>query len=446
MTRRFALALGLCCLLGLVPATAQESGCPIPDGSVIRIPQPGPGNLVVCGSHFLNGYRTGRTDEHCVYVCDGLVTGAVRHSRPNSSAHGTDLVDARGLWIVPGFVDIHGAIGRPAAANEESSEVTPSFSALDFVDPSDGRFQQALEAGVTSIAVSPGGRSVIGGTTAVIKTDDRALGHRIVGLRVALSATLGYEPTFGNRAPRWSPPTGYYFRRPGNRMGLAAELERSFFAAREGEIADPLEANIMAAAMDGRLPTLFRARKDQDIRTALRLSEDFGLRPVILEGTESWRQAAALAERDVPVVLGPLYQQPRQGLESWEGDDPRSAVGALLDEAGVKVAFASGPSDPPGSLREWAMLSVRHGMDRTSALLGITSAPAEALGLERRIGRIGWGSDADLLIMDGHPLDPTSRVLMTIINGRVAWAHEDAPPITTVGGPTASLIRTGDSR
>jgi len=446
MRNETRLAFTLACLLSVSAALAQTGDCPLAPGSIIRIPQPGPGNLVVCASRYFGGFDTKKDGDHCVYACDGVITGAVRQKRPNPAAQGTDFVDAKGLWVVPGFVDLRSSAGLPFFSNEESSEITPAFSALDLVDPSDPRFQQALEAGVTSVAISPGGRAVIGGLTAVIKTDDRALGYRLVSLGAALSATLGYEPTFGNRAPRRGSPTGYYYRRPGNRMGLVAELERAFFAVREGQFADEAGAQVMTAAMEGRIPVTFRARKDQDIRTALRLAEDFGLRPIILEGTESWRQAKILAERKVPVVLGPLYQQPRPGLEAWEGDDPRSAIGALLDEAGVDVAFASGPTDPPGSLREWALLSVRHGMDRRSALLGMTSRPAEMLGLEARIGRISWGNDADMVIMDGHPLDPTSRVLMTIVNGRVAWAHEDAPEVTTVNSPSASLIRTGVPR
>jgi imidazolonepropionase-like amidohydrolase len=446
MTERTLRPLLAAALLALTAGAVAADDCPVPDGAMIRIPQPGQGNLVVCGSRFLSGFPTGNDTAHCVYVCDGLVTGSIRQRRPHLAAAGTAFVHAEGLWVVPGFVDLRTSAGRSHSANEESSEVTPAFSALDLVDPGDAGFQQALESGVTSVAISPGARAVIGGTTAIVKTDDRALGHRLLALRAALSATLGYEPTFGNRAPRWGAPRGYYYRRPGNRMGLSAELERSFFTAREGRIDDPITASIMSAAMEGTLPVTFRARKDQDIRTVLRLSDEFGLRPVIFEGTEAWRRAADLAERDVPVVLGPLYQQPRGGTEAWEGDDPRSAVGALLEEAGVTVAFASGPDDPPGSLREWAMLSVRHGMDRKSAFLGITSRPAEILGLAERIGRLSWGTDADMVVMDGHPLDPTSRVLMTIVNGRVAWAHEDAPPVTTVDNPSASLIRTGDPR
>lgn len=442
--------LALASLLLVLPspavAQADDPDCP-PTGSLIfGAPRPAPGNLVVCTDRLLRGLAQERKGHSCIYVCDGLVTGIVRQRAPAEEAAGTDLLDAAGLWVVPGFVDLRGAAGVTGAANEESSEVTPALEALDFVDAADPAFEQARRAGVTSVLVLPGGRAAIGGLAGLVKTDERPLAERLVVSRVALSMTLGYEPTLGNRATRWSPPRNFYYRRPSNRMGLAAEIERALFAARHGLLEDPSVEAPLRAAMDGIIPTFIRARSEGDVRTALRLAADFGLRPVLLEGTEAWRHREALATARVPVVLGPLYQQPRGGLEAWEGRDPRSAVASLLDEAGVTVAFASGPEDPPGSLREWALLSVRHGLDPATALRAITSTPGEVLGIPDLVGRIAIGNAADLVVLDGDPMDPTARVLITIIDGRVAWRHPDAPELTSVPVKAASLARPGVAR
>ena len=439
-------ALLIAGLAAALPAAAEDSPCPVQPGNMFGVPRPGPGNLVVCADRVVTGFDRPREGRFCVYACGGRISGAVRQQSPVADAAGTDYLDATGLWLVPGFVDLRSGVGIRGASNEESREVTPTLEALDFVDPADPDFEEALRAGVTSILVAPGGRAAIGGLAGLVKTDDRPLAERVVYSRLALSATLGYEPTLGNRAPRWSPPNSFYFRRPSNRMGLAAEIERAFFAARNDLMSDEQESAALKVAMDGLIPTLFRARNEGDVRTALRLADDFGLKAVILEGTESWRHAEALAAREVPVVLGPLYQQPRQGLEGWEGADPRSAVASLLDEAGVRVAFGSGPDDPPGSLREWALLSVRHGLDRHRALLGITSRPAEILGVERLVGRIAIGNAADFVLLDGDPMDPTSRVLATIVEGRIAWRHPDAPELTTVPVDAAVLTSQGASR
>ena len=59
------------------------------------------------------------------------------------------------------------------------------------------------------------------------------------------------------------------------------------------------------------------------------------------------------------------------------------------------------------------------GMSEETALKTITLNGAKQLGLEKRIGSIEVGKDADLAIFNGHPLNSYARCEMTLVEGEV---------------------------
>jgi imidazolonepropionase-like amidohydrolase len=59
----------------------------------------------------------------------------------------------------------------------------------------------------------------------------------------------------------------------------------------------------------------------------------------------------------------------------------------------------------------------------------ITLNPAQQLGVGDRTGSIDVGKDADIAIFNGHPFAPTSRVEMTLIDGRVFFDRTTAPTL-----------------
>jgi imidazolonepropionase-like amidohydrolase len=65
-----------------------------------------------------------------------------------------------------------------------------------------------------------------------------------------------------------------------------------------------------------------------------------------------------------------------------------------------------------------AAYAVSQGMSPTAAMRALTSDAADMFGLESRVGRLERGLDADILLMDGSPLDPSSSVLRVWVSGR----------------------------
>lgn len=66
-----------------------------------------------------------------------------------------------------------------------------------------------------------------------------------------------------------------------------------------------------------------------------------------------------------------------------------------------------------------AAIAAANNLSRRDALAAITIDAARILGLDKRIGSIERGKDADLAMYDGDPFEFTTHCTGTIINGQV---------------------------
>ena len=112
------------------------------------------------------------------------------------------VIDGEGGVLTPGLIDIHSHIGlyedglgfEGADGNEDTAPATPHLRALDGVNPFDRSFREALEAGVTAAAVSPGSANPIGGQIALLKTAGRRVDDMILKAPLAIKFALGENP------------------------------------------------------------------------------------------------------------------------------------------------------------------------------------------------------------------------------------------------------------
>jgi imidazolonepropionase-like amidohydrolase len=216
----------------------------------------------------------------------------------------------------------------------------------------------------------------------------------------------------------------------GGRMGELVEFltrAREYAAAPElSRGADlPFEANIwggdavvlnaMLPVLRGEIPVFFRADSEWQIRHVFLLLDEFPeLRGVIVGGVEAFRQASELAEREIPVILT-RTRRPTPDRDESVAASLRNA--AILHEAGVRFAFGTDESADVRNLPEHAAIAVSHGLPAGVALEAVTLRAAEMLGLGEEMGSLDAGKRADLLITDGNPLQPLTRIQSMYIGG-----------------------------
>ena len=89
-----------------------------------------------------------------------------------------------------------------------------------------------------------------------------------------------------------------------------------------------------------------------------------------------------------------------------------------MNNSGVKTAVCTDHSEVPVQyLPLSAAIAVKNGLDKESGIRSITSEAADILGVSDRVGSIEEGLDADLVMLNGEPLDLYSTVLKVWING-----------------------------
>ncbi|WP_223691553.1 amidohydrolase [Leifsonia poae] len=335
---------------------------------------------------------------------------------------GATIVDAGGCWVTPGLIDAHSHVGVHEEANgwagADGSELSgPNMAgirALDAITIDDIGFEDAVTGGVTATVVKPGSGNPIGGVSAALKTwGGSTVDQQVISPAVGVKSALGENPkqVYGERK-----------QLPSTRMGVAFVIRQALLDARhyagstEPEKRIDLTLEALGAALRGELLWDQHAHRHDDIATAIRLADEFGLRLVINHGTEADRVAPLLAERDIPVIFGPMLTT-RSKVEVRNAG-PATVV--ALDRAGVRVALTTDhPVFPIGQLRLQAATAVRSGLPWSTALAAVTSQAARIIGLDGRIGAIAAGLDADLVLWSGDPFEISSRAELVYIDGRV---------------------------
>ncbi len=352
-----------------------------------------------------------------VTVTAGVVEGGVIIIRDGKiTAVGQDpeipgdirLIDAKDKTVVPGFIDAHSHLGLSLDVLGEIDEtvqpVTAEMQIIDAFDPTAEALAQAIRCGVTAAMLAPGARNPIGGQAAVVKLSGDSQQRWLV------KQTAGVKLSFADDALMSD-------RRPTSRPGLITLLKGHLDKAKTYTPTDfDPEASVLNLLTQRKLPAYVYAQTIDEITAALHIIDEYNLQAVLVGGHQADEIAQMLVERNIPVICGPLL------LHSKDMDLKR--VGKLAG-AGAKIAFASfAPKTYAGDVRTSAILAVRYGMAREDALKALTINAAELLGAAARLGSIQQGRDADLVILDGDPLETSSRIEMVIIDGKIVYRRE----------------------
>jgi imidazolonepropionase-like amidohydrolase len=348
---------------------------------------------------------------------------------------GATVIDATGRWVLPGFVESHGHVGiheegegvEGNDTNEMTQPNTAAVRAIDAVNIDDEGFRDALIGGVTSVVVKPGSGNPIGGQTVALKSwGGRTIDEQVISDAVSVKSALGENPKRVYAGKNQLPST---------RLGTALVIRDAFTRARhyrearaagqrKGEPFQPdMALEVLARVLDGELVWDQHTHRHDDIATAIRLADEFGYRLVINHGTEAHKIADVLAERDIPVIFGPMLTS----RSKVELRDRSIAHLATLAAAGVRVAITTDhPVVPINFLVHQATLAVKEGLPRETALEALTVNPASFLGLDGRVGALEPGRDGDVVVWSGDPLDVHARAETVLIEGVTVLEWDEA--------------------
>ncbi|MBX3372703.1 MAG: amidohydrolase family protein [Phycisphaeraceae bacterium] len=353
----------------------------------------------------------------------------------------------RARVVTPGLVDARATVGLTGIYNvphdqdqaERSSAMQPELRAVDAYNALERLVTWVRGFGVTTIHTGHAPGELITGQTMIVKTVGRTVDDAMVRETAAIVATLGP----GGQRREGSPGTR------GKAMAmLRQELIRAgeYAHRRDDAVEDPaapdaapapeameagpgrdragrgrdLRLEALARVLSGELPLLVTANHAQDIASALRLQQEFGIRIWLDGAAEAALLLPEIRAADVPVILHPAMARMVGEYENASFETP-----LRLHEAGIAFAMQSGFEGYVPKVRVVlfeAAIAAGYGLGPERALAMITIDAARILGIDDRLGSIAPGKDADLALYDGDPFEYTTKCTGVIIDG--AWVDD----------------------
>lgn len=345
------------------------------------------------------------------------------------------VIDAAGQFVMPGIIDCHSHIAVDGSVNEGSISVSSIVNIADVLNPDDVDIYRDLAGGVTVANVLHGSANAIGGQTIVIKLRWGQPASKLPfdGAMPGIKFALGENPKRSN----FSRGTARY---PATRMGVEETIRGAFTEARDYKASWDLynkrtaagEKNLIAPRRDLRLEPLVEVLegkryvhshcyREDEILMLLRVAKEFGFKvrtfQHVLEGYKVADEIAASGAGASTFSDWWAYK-----VEAYDAI-PYNA--ALMTRRGVLVSVNSDDAEEATHLNQEAAKSIKFGgLSHDEALKLVTLNPAIQLGIDKRVGTIDAGKDADLVIYNHDPLSDYAVVQKTLIDGRVYFDRQ----------------------
>lgn len=325
--------------------------------------------------------------------------------------------------VTPGLVDAHTVVGLAGMYNyphdrsefEKSDPVQPELRAMDAYNAREPLVEWVRNLGVTTIHTGHAPGALASGGTIIVKTVGNTVSEALIDSVGMVAFTLG-ESVSDN------------FQSPGTRAKSVAMIRSEFLKAQdylkkkgskdqEKRPAIDLKMEMLARVLKGETRVLFTAHRATEIMSALRLQKEFGFKMILDGAAEVYLVLDEIKKSGVSVIIHPSMIRP-----FGDAVNVSFETAAKLKQAGILFAFQSGYESYVPRTRVVlyeAAIAAGNGLPFQDALAGITINAARIIGMEKRVGSLEAGKDADVVLFDGDPFEYTTHVCGVIINGVV---------------------------
>jgi imidazolonepropionase-like amidohydrolase len=424
LSAALALALWLSSMPAPRQATAQHD------------PRVAPASTYVIRGATVHTLARAPIESGSVLLRDGVI---VEVGASVAVPEGAAVIDATGLHVYPGLVDAFSRLGLTevgaVAATVDVNELgswNPHLAAYEAIHPASEHIPVARANGITHAVTAPGsgggffggGAAGIPGQAALIHLDGWTVEEMAVERSLAMVIqwpairTVSFDFVTFQRTER--PFTEAKKEYDERLQELDSWLEAAQHYRQAVERGDPakferdVQLEHLARTLGGGLPVIVVAEDKRSIESALEFAERYELRVVLAGARDARELKELLAEKGIPVILGPSQALPAQE------DDPYYYPFSLAGElqgAGVRICFGTFNSADSRTLPYEAANTVPFGLPYEEALRAVTVNAAEILGVADRLGTIEPGKLGNLIITDGDPLEIQTQVQYVFIKG-----------------------------
>lgn len=347
---------------------------------------------------------------------------------------GAKIVDASGQFVLPGIIDSHSHIAADSI-NEGSISVSSMVRIEDVLNPEDIAIYRALAGGVTMANILHGSANAIGGQSSVVKLRWGKSAEEMPFDKAppSIKFALGENPKrsgnpSGGRVGAGNAPLRY----PATRMGIEDVYIEAFTRAKEyqqswkdyealkakGEVAMPprrdLQLEPLVEILEGKRLVHTHAYRSDEILMMIRVADQVGFKITTFQHIlEGYKVAKEMVQHGVAGA----------GFSDWwaykiEAYDAIPYNMALMTRKGVLSGVNSDSAETMRRLNTEAAKAMKYGgLTEEEALRLITINPAMQIKVDKWVGSIEVGKDADFVIWDKHPLSSYARAQQVYIDG-----------------------------
>jgi len=353
------------------------------------------------------------------------------------------VIDGKGLQVYPGMIDAGTEVGlieiNSVRESEDVSELgkfNPQLVALTAVNPGSEHIPVTRFNGITTVATMPQG-ALIGGQVSLIHMDGWTTDEMGVKPRAGLQLRFPSIALPGGRGggggnPDADPTSPLAAARSFTNLKQAYDKEmaelNSFFEdahrykqAKDAKVAGfkpDLKLDAMIPVIEGKEPILVTARREREIRDAIAWADKQKVKIILIDAAEAYKVTREIKDHNIPVILGPSLALP---LSEDSDYDQAYKTPAALQKAGIEFSFATltgGANLASRNLPYQAGQAVAFGLSHDDAIKAVTKNAADIWGVGDQIGTVEEGKWADLLVVDGDPLEAQSSIKMLFIKGK----------------------------
>ena len=401
---------------------------------VVAKPAPEAGPVILIQNASILTISHGTIEHGSILIKDGKIAEIGPSIKAPKDAM---VIDAAGQFVMPGIIDCHSHIAVEGSVNEGSVSVSSIANIAEVLDSDDVNIYRDLAGGVTTANILHGSANSIGGQTIVIKLrwGQPASKLPFEGALPGIKFALGENPKRSNFSIPGQPK-----RYPATRMGVEETIRGAFTEARDyknswdayNKRVAAGEKNLIPPRRDLRLEPLVEVLEGQryvhshcyredEILMLLRIAKEFGFRVRTFQHVlEGYKVADELAAAGVGAST----------FSDWwaykvEAYDAIPYNAALMTRRGVVVSINSDDAEEATHLNQEAAKSMKFGgLTHDEALKMVTINPALQLGIDKRVGSIDVGKDADLVIYNHDPLSAYAVTQKTIVDGKILFDRD----------------------
>ena len=350
--------------------------------------------------------------------------GKIAKVGTNLSDRNATVIDATGKHLTSGIIDEHSHIAA-ASINEAGHNSSAEVSIADNLNAEDINIYRNVAGGVTISQILHGSANPIGGRSAIIKlrwgeTSDHLLYK---------NASKFIKFALGENVKQSNWGSTQTVRFPQTRMGVEQVYTDYFQRAKEYDVLKKsgkpyrkdIEMETLAEILNGERFITCHSYVQSEINMLMKVAEKFNFRintfTHILEGYKVADKMKAHG------VGGSTFSD--WWAYKYEVNDAIPYNAAILNSVGIVTAINSDDPEMSRRLNQEAAKSVKYGnVSEEDAWKFVTLNPAKLLHIDKWVGSIKVGKDADLVLWSDHPLSVYAKAEKTIIDGKVYFDIE----------------------